>query len=266
MSDPTLAMTFGDYILRVAEYLGVADYSAGTAAVPTDTHDLELCKRLVNDGWRDFYNSNARWNWVNRLFSITFDPDAANETVNVGGDNWRYYMPDGFYGDLQGPLTYAGNTGRMSLGFMPEQEIRDRYAQGDVSGYPVGYDIRPIAEDYARRWELIVWPKPSAALTVVGKCRLYPNRMIELTDKPCCGFIFDAAIEAASKAQAEMQRQDGGTEKQGLWATELAKAVMLDLRSAPRRLGNFGGGRRALCRPYTGVDTYTDIDGDVTTL
>jgi hypothetical protein len=64
MADPTLSMTFGDLIMRVAEFLGVADYSGGAAAVPTDAHDLDLCKRYVNDGYRKFINANPRWQFL----------------------------------------------------------------------------------------------------------------------------------------------------------------------------------------------------------
>lgn len=265
MAEPTLARTFQDYILAVAEHLGLANYSGTTAAIPTDAHDLDLCKRIVNDGWRLFYNSNPRWNWTLRTFAITFDPDGTSD-ICVDGDNWRYFMPDGFSGELLGPLTYAENTGHMDILEEPEAKIRSWYAQAETTGYPTAYAIRPLAGDQARRWELIVWPKPSSNLVVTGRCRLYPNRMTELTDKPNCGFQFDEAIEAACKFQAEAQREDGkpaDLEKQ--WTQALARAIAIDYRSAPRRLGDYGAGGRPLTRPYDGVDTYTNLNGTVHT-
>lgn len=72
MSAPTLALTFQDLIIRVAEYLGMADYSGGTIAVPADAGDLERCKRIVNDGYRRFIGSNDKWQFLTPLFSITF--------------------------------------------------------------------------------------------------------------------------------------------------------------------------------------------------
>jgi hypothetical protein len=41
MADPTLALTFQELCIRVAEYLGMADYS-GVPPLPTDAHDLAL--------------------------------------------------------------------------------------------------------------------------------------------------------------------------------------------------------------------------------
>lgn len=72
MADPTLGFQFQDLILRVAEFLGVADYTNGTAAVPTDAHDLDLCKRLVNDGYRRYTNSNPNWQVTTPPTTITF--------------------------------------------------------------------------------------------------------------------------------------------------------------------------------------------------
>lgn len=267
MAEPTLAKKFQDFIQVVAEHLGLASYSGTTAAVPTDAHDLDLCKRIVNDGWRLFYNSNPRWNWTLQTFAITFDPDGTSD-VCVDGNNWRYFLPDGFFGELLGPLTYAENTGHVEIEETPESVIRALYARGDTSGYPTAYAVRPLSGDEARRWELIVWPKPSSALVVTGRCPIYPNKLVELTDKPNCGFQFDEALEAACKFQAELQREDGrpaGLEEQ--WTKALARAIAIDFRSAPKRLGDYGGGGgRYMTRPYTGVDTYTNLDGTVTTL
>jgi hypothetical protein len=72
MADPTLGLSFQDLILRVAEFLSVADYSGSTAAIPTDAHDLELCKRLVNDGYRRYTNANPNWTVLSPLNTITF--------------------------------------------------------------------------------------------------------------------------------------------------------------------------------------------------
>jgi hypothetical protein len=123
-------------------------------------------------------------------------------------------MPDGFYGDMLGKLVYSANTGYLPLEETRDDDIRNRRALSSTTGSPVLYAIIPLSGDNARRWELMVWPTPDAALTVTGRCRLYPNRLIELTDRPAAGFQFDAAIIASAMSQAEIQREDGGTEKQ----------------------------------------------------
>ena len=262
MPEPTLALTFEDYIKRVAEYLGVAEYSGGVIIAPTDTHNLEVCKRIVNDGWRRFYNSNPQWNWCTPTFSITFDADGTGGN-NVAGANWRYYMPDGFYGQIIDPFTYQEDAGYREINETTATKILNNYASGDVSGWPNLYALRPLDGDSARRWEIIVWPKPSDSYVITSRCRIYPNKLIELTDKPNAGFQFDEAIMAAVLAEAEQQVEDSSGMKESQWAEALTRAIAVDLRTTPKRLGDYGGSGRQSDRPYDGVSTYTNQDGTV---
>jgi hypothetical protein len=118
MADPTLALTFADLIIRVAEYLGVAYYGEdGTqpAQVPVNPHDLELCKRLVNDGYRRFINSHpkGRWNFLTPIITIQF---VAGQAV--------YDLPAGFFGSVLVPWTYDPNGPHRVIGEVPEPTIR----------------------------------------------------------------------------------------------------------------------------------------------
>lgn len=264
-NEPTLALTFQDFIVRVAEFLGVADYTSTTAGVPTDAHDLEVCERMVNDGFRRFYNSAPLWNWALPTFSITFDSEGTGP-LNVESSAWRYFMPDGFFGDLHGPITYAENTNFVQIEETREDRIRELRATSDASGYPRLYAIRPLSGDEKRRWELIVWPDPSSDYTITGRCRLYPNKMTELTDRPNAGIQFDEVILAAALAEAERQREDASGIQESHFAEALVRAMAMDQRSAPNSLGDYGGRNSPSAgRVYTGVDTYTNLDGTVHT-
>jgi len=267
MAEPTLRLTFNDFILRVAEFLSVApiDGTTGVAVIPTDAYDLEVCKRLVNDGFRRFYNSNPRWNWTNQLFSITFDPDGTGPD-NVNSDASRYYMPDGFYGIILGNFTYAANSGFSEIIQVTEQSIRSKAASSTSTGYPTEFAIRALHGDDKRRYEVIFWPTPSTANVVTARCRIYPNKMIETTDVPNAGFQFDEAILAASIAEAERQREDNQGIMESQWAEVLTRAVAMDQQATPVNLGYYGpGGSGSRGRSYTGVDTYTNLDGTVHT-
>ncbi len=267
MAEPTFAMTFQDLIVDVAEFLGFSPYSGGegVASIPTDAHDLDLCKRLVNAGWRRFINSNPRWEWQSPTFSITFDPDGETDIV-VDGSGWRYYMPDGFYGQILGNFTYSLNSGRPTLSPAPDDYVLAMRANSDSSGYPAYYALRPLGGDDARRWEVIFWPTPQTADTITARCLIYPNKLVELTDKPNAGFQFDEAIRAASLSEAEKTVEDASGEKTADWAEALTRAIAMDQRSAPTRLGDYGGNVSVLGRPYSGVDTYTALDGTVTAI
>ncbi|KKM07533.1 hypothetical protein LCGC14_1732990 [marine sediment metagenome] len=264
MAEPSLRLTFNDFILRVAEHLSVAPVDgAGVAIIPTDAYDLEVCKRLVNDGFRRFYNSHPRWNWTLQTFTITFDPDGTGPD-NVNSENHRYYMPDGFYGIILGNFTYEANSGYIDIVQTTEEAIRAKYASNEHAGYPTEFAIRPLHGDDKRRWEVIFWPEPTAANVVTARCRLYPNMMIELTDTPSAGFQFDEAILAAAVAEAERQREDNQGIMESQWAEALVRAVAMDQQATPVNLGDYGPGlTRYRGRSYTGVDSYTNQDGTV---
>jgi len=266
VSEPTLALTFQDLIIRVAEQLGVADYTNTVAAVPTDALDLERCKRRVIDGWRRFYDSNPSWYWCLQTFSITFDTAGTSDIV-VDSAAWRYYMPDGFHGDMVGPLVYTNDDApRIQILEATVTEILSARAASSHTGHPSRYALRPLLNDPHHRWEVVFYPTPGAADTVTGRCRVFPNMLIQLTDRVNCGPAFDEAVLAACKAEAEGQRIEGAVAMQGKWAEALVRAVASDRRSAPNNLGDYGPGQAvAACRPYTRVDTYTNMDGTVHT-
>ena len=76
MPEPTSKYTYYDLILRVAKAAGLAQYgSTGgeKAMIPTDTHDLELCKDAVNDGIKMFISDSPPhgWRWMRRIMSVT---------------------------------------------------------------------------------------------------------------------------------------------------------------------------------------------------
>lgn len=84
MSDPSLRLTFQTLQIRVADFLGIADRSGSALAVPTDAKDLELVKRLVNDGYRRFVSESEKWNFLNVPLAITFVPQ---QTLTLTGGN-----------------------------------------------------------------------------------------------------------------------------------------------------------------------------------
>lgn len=108
MSDPTLGLTFSDFQIRTAEYLGMAYYGAngqGTAQVPVNAQDLDLVTRLVNDGYRRFIGENPKWNFLNVPVNITFNNAplismvSATGTSSTGTIIWTDSSLAGVYAD-----------------------------------------------------------------------------------------------------------------------------------------------------------------------
>jgi len=77
MSEPTSTLTFADLILEVAHKLGIAYYGADgdeAAQVPVDAHDLDECKRIVNNAIRMFISDAPQpngWRWLRPIATVT---------------------------------------------------------------------------------------------------------------------------------------------------------------------------------------------------
>lgn len=281
MSEPTLRLTFEDYIIRVAEYLGTASYgSTGllAAAIPTDVHDLDLVKRLCNDGWRKFVNANPIWNWINPIISLTLDPDGTtNRTVpldsGISAEEQipraaRYFLPDGFYGQLVTNFTYPPAGPRIEIEQTTEEHIRQLFAgAATTTGDPYLSAVRPLADqgvpvEFRARWECIVFPTPDSTHTLTARARIYPNRLIDLKSRHNAGLQNDEAVLASMLATAELQRENAPGAQAAAFGTALANAIAMDQKTAPRSLGynadrSDEGNRLWPGHPYyTGVDTY----------
>lgn len=255
-------------ILRVAEFLGVAVYAANTAAaIPTDTHDLDLVKRLVNDGYRRFTNAYPKWNWLNPLTTVTFDPTGLGSQC-VNSEAFRYYLPDGWFGQTTGFWTYGTDGPRQRIETTDENRIRELYAAsgGSTTGDPFLVAHRPLAAaagSFAKRWEAIFFPIPSSVLTVTTRARLYPDKLTNGTDVTIAGFQHDEAVLLAALAAAELQRGDKTSIYEQQYAEALKRSIAIDLQTGNRRLGYNGDNSdspiQRLRHPYTGVDSYNGV-------
>jgi hypothetical protein len=91
MSQPNSILTIEELILRIAREVGVADYSdsgQGVAMVPVDPHDIDMCRRIVYDGIRNFVTAGPPkgWRWMRRLMSVTMTATRVTGTADSGSD------------------------------------------------------------------------------------------------------------------------------------------------------------------------------------
>lgn len=278
MAAPSLGLTFLDLQVRVAEYLRVADYSGGTATTPTDAHDLDLVKRIINDGWRSFVSSNPLWQWLTPTFNIQFDPDGStSRTVDDSSfpdglrdrttpRSARYYMPSGFYGQMLSRFTYEKDGPLVTIEMVSENVIRENHSGAQAAGDPYLAAVRPLpaladlSDDTNPRWEAVFYPSPESEDFVTARCRIFPQRLVNDNDRHAAGFQFDDAVLAACLAEAEKQREDDtSNEKQRQYQLALQQAVAIDRKSKPRFMGynyDHSDGTPRPRRLYTGVDSY----------
>ena len=276
MAQTSLAMTFRDLCVKTASYGGIASYGPGgdqPESLPTDAHDLDLVKRIVNDGWGRFIRAKPDWNWMKPIWSLTFDPTGLGGQC-VAKDPARYYLPDGFAGEFDSFFTYASNGPRRRIEMVDEAYIRECQAQGLLTADPYYGAIRALQTDNSpvdqRRWEVVFWPTPGGVYTVTAGLRLWPFKLVNLDDRPCAGFQFDRAILACALIEWDLQKWNKTTANPSHLA-DLEKAIQIDSRSAPKSLGLMREGSDGVQpAPYLSgngtVDTYTQRDGTVITI
>jgi hypothetical protein len=180
-------MTFSELIKRVAELAGCAYYTnsgQGEAEVPIDRHDLDKCKRVVNDAVRMFISDSPvkGWKWMRRLMLVTFDPTGGG-VDNIDNDPARYMLPSHFGGTVDGPVRYAANTTTGAwIEWADEAFIRSRRTPVVNTGYPLFAAILPYEPSSSvltssRRWEIIVDPQPVAAHAITFPYTLHFDDM-----------------------------------------------------------------------------------------
>lgn len=234
-TNPTLSYTFDDLILRVAEYLGVADYSGGTAAIPTDAHDLDVCKRCVNDGYARFI-TDYKWSFLDVEIQIV-----------PNGIDFEFDMPADFQGEFLTNYTYPAAGPVAFCTETTEHHIRALRAGRIVVGYPSLFAHKPKdtvdeTTDTAR-WQVVFWPTPVSSIAVLtGRYRRYPMKLSTGTDRQIGGPQHDNTVKQASLAAAELQRYGQQGPQEALYLTLLAASVKRDVRNVPRSLGYNGDG------------------------
>jgi hypothetical protein len=340
MSDPTLGLTYDDFRIRVAEFLGVAYYGPNgdqAAQLPVDAHDLDLVSRIVNDGYRRFIGENEKWNFLNVPFTLqfvtgtagrrraaaprpswipasrrrsdsffngftpprharrgsvdivhvtaytgathTFTFSAGNSSRRRGhatqlaastaveGQNYRYYLPDDFYGILMTPLHLR--RGRASPD--PINEVDEGRPSGNCGPVPT-----PAAR--LRPWPSVLLTRrlprpqtvggsvlapPPGVERMTATYKRFPQKLSSGTDRSVAGYQHDdTAIMAACVAEAERQRGDAIGPREQAYQAMLERAMKLDARASEARAKEFGDrsedrapfGRRPL--NFYGVSTY----------
>ena len=250
--DPTSGPTFEDLILDVAIELGVAklvDGSGNPSApqIPTDPHDLDLCKRAVNNGYQDFLRGDPTLKAHHWTFLDVHLDLALNAANRVEGDTSRYRLPPEISGRPRSAwsLTDSSN-GRTGLKVQDTATHRVvmALATSDLSGAPVMASVRPIrAADPAAPfgWEVICYPRPDRDYVMSADFRIHPTPLVELTDRPIEAALHGPAYRACAVWDVKKRDDTLNPEDRQTAKAERDRAILasigLDLQNVPRTLG-----------------------------
>lgn len=145
------ALTFGDLILEVAYKIGVASYgSDGTEApqIPTNGHDLTLCKRIVNKAIRKFIHDGPGpngWHWSKPIAEVDLWPQISPDTTftagSPGSDNT--YVTGVFVPATQRTTLTLHQESGGTIAFYPSMEYRQIWLDGQPEDNTPGFVVAP---------------------------------------------------------------------------------------------------------------------------
>lgn len=218
------SLTFRALILRVAEAIGVPLYSgADAAAIPSNAHDLDKCKRIVNDALRMFYLAYSSWSFLRPKLEIVLSTDGTGP-YNVQSDASRYRLPWFVQGPPREAWTFSlpGSSGYWGeIGSVGIAELRKaRAAFTGTTGCPKMIAMTPSSDvpvgiGGRQGWELNVYPDPDQAYSVVANYSVQPRDLTALEERVLAPSLHDAAIQAL--CVAEGLRQCGPKDELPYW-------------------------------------------------
>lgn len=171
---------------------------------------------------------------------VTGDASSASaDTFSITADG-NYTLPQSFGGQYSGDITYAAETNQgQRLGWGDEGTIRRLREDDDYTDYPSLAAVRIMDGTVGRRWELVVWPTPSAVVTVQFPYDLYFDSLDATTDVAPCPYSMDEGIRAAVRyvVERDIHRDANGPGREYYFNVALPAMLAEDARSAPKRLG-----------------------------
>lgn len=233
MAESTLSITRSDIKQELARYLGITLTASDQA-----THDSSAITFAIEEGERDFYNAYA-WPFLRPIGLFHLDASDAD-----------YDLPDDFGGFIERELHYSrGDNAWHSLKQTSVANILKHRGESPLEtlAFPTLYAETWLEAGNSRgqRRTLIVWPAPSATITVRGQYISIPNAISDSAPYPLGGQQHSGTLLAACLAAAE-RIQDGA---EGVWAAtyqrRLADSLRIVQETAPKFLGSLRGNSRS---------------------
>lgn len=230
-------MTFEEMLVLAAKEGGDASYdSNGRPMVPTDPEALYRAEEAIKTAIRRLIASYD-WSWRDQELTFGIGPTANPLTVDGATD--RYRMPWDF-GGAYNTLAYRDDSLLIEVvdSRVIEQMRADQY---DSTGDPV-YAAFARSQGGVTGYDMLVWPKPDTARTLLLRYQAYPNLPQNLGDQFIAGPEFNAALEAAiTLAVHERVNSNRLPTSQEAYYREVNSARERDMRTRSGIVGNLGG-------------------------
>lgn len=159
-----------------------------------------------------------------------------------------YTMPDNF-GRVDSPVTYEDNTGWLPLGKSSEFRIRELRMRDVLlgAGQPLYYATRsrPVDMTTGQRFEMMVWPEPSAVMTLKYRYVVLPDNIDATNLYHLGGMAHTETVLAACLAASELHLDDHEGPFSEDFRRRLVSSIDFDKSQAAENLGRSRDGESA---------------------
>jgi hypothetical protein len=247
MSASTLHITRTDINAEIGTYLGYGR----NPDIWTEEQSVQVA-RIVERGESSFYGAYA-WSFLRPvgLFEVTTDD---------------YELPEDFGGFVEHELHYrrADNAWYPIQLTSVSEILKNRgLSQLESTSFPclAATTWLPSNGSRAQRQALMVWPAPSAPLTVRGQYHSIPNAISSSTPYPLGNQLHSTTLQASAMAAAELER-DG---KPGTWAEvfdkNLQNSIRQEQQTGPKHLGSMRKSTRGYGNKHDHSNNFVTYNG-----
>ena len=189
-----LALTFGDVIGEVSEFLGKGDNPTG--------RDLDKIKDVVNRGYRRFLYAIDQRNGRRHVWSFFLK----SAQLDLVSGQWKYRLPEDF-DRLMTRFRYSDNDDYAPLDLVTAGAILQKRAVTNASGYPQFAAIQPATTDktLGTTWDVWVYETPGSSYTLTYTYLIRPEKLENDADLFLGGDFASEAILECALAAAELK-------------------------------------------------------------
>lgn len=247
-----MAYDYAGFVEAIAHFIG-------TPAPRFDNNTAAAVERCIQRAMENvIHNGQHQWSWMRPKW----------QWKTASGQR-RYTLPLDFEQFIPNQIYFDGNDSEYgTIQQRPASRLM-RLQTGSVdTGTPCRFAIETVAHDGAseQQQQLVLHPTPDNEYSLVAIYQIGVRGGLSDTRPyppggPAHGELFLSACLAATEAEF----RDGELEKKARFQETLINHIAIDLRNAPRNLGQMGGHRRARLRGRSDARMIYDLSSGFTT-
>lgn len=228
MAEPTLNLKFTDLIRRASEYMGWGDKTT----VELGTRKADSLTRVIRDAYNRFLSAiipdeirkqvgdgRHTWSFLNRVRSLNITPNATG-VFTPFADDFAGYCTE---------LWWDQGTDKRNIELVSVERLSQLLSTDPQTGTPtyfaIGTSEQPDPQTGSTRWQLFLWPIPTASLQLYFRAPTIPVALGTTAEIPIFDAIHADAIKCAVLAECDNQLRG----RDGVWEVRFQRALQASI-------------------------------------